>query len=129
MTVSFEKASRARLRFAGSKGAMTIEDLWSLPLTSRNCSSLERVAQECYRQVKDAGEISFVSKASPADAELTFKLDIVKHIISVRVAENQAKQDAVATAQHNLKIDGLIEEAQMKDLQGKSVEELLALKK
>lgn len=90
----FEQASRIQLRFASAKGQLTVEHLWALPLTSNTSLSLDGLAVAVNRELKAQGEESFVeTKDNPYKRQLQLSLDILKHIIGVRQAENAAKLD------------------------------------
>lgn len=87
----FEKASRQKLRFASARGDLTVEDLWDLPLTSRNGFDLNVVAQKANAEVKASGEESFVGESTPASATAVLKLDVVKSVIATKIAERDAE--------------------------------------
>lgn len=127
----FEKATRLKLRFPSSAGNLNVEDLWDLPLKSErtNRASLNNVAQLANAKVKANEEESFVDAPSPGSTVDQLRLDVVKHVIAVRIEENKAKTEAAANRAHNAKIDALIEKKQDEALAGKSIEELQALKK
>jgi hypothetical protein len=102
----FEKASRLKLRFESSKGLLTVEDLWDLPLTSRRAgTSLDDLAKNINRQLKEDQEESFVER-STKNTELELAFDIIKHIITVRLAENDAKR---VLAENKAKKEKLLE--------------------
>ena len=90
----FQLASRQKFRFQSIKGELTTEQLWDLPLTARGGFNLDEVAKQVAAELKAAGEESFVQKKSnPAKSKLEAKLEIVKHIIAVKLedAEKAAK--------------------------------------
>ena len=126
----FEQATRRKLRFQVTGGAVSVEDLWDLPLTSRsNRPNLDDIARMLNRQIKQTGEeVSFVEPASStANDELNLRFELVKYVINVRVQENRAaaeKQDRAAKKQQLLEILSRKENA---ELEGKSVEELRAM--
>lgn len=119
----FVIASREKYRY----GAYATEDLWDLPLTSRTKVSLDTIARDLNKQIKESAEESFVVKRSSASKELQQKFDIVKYVIDVRLAETEAKaQQAKRKAQKD-KIKEMIAQKQDEDLQNKSIEELQAM--
>ena len=86
----FEQASRLRLRFDTPKGMLTAEDLWDLPLTSgTGKANLDDIARGLHRELKDASTESFVVKPPQADESLQISFDVVKHVIDIRLAENE----------------------------------------
>lgn len=96
----FEKATRMAVRFTSTKGNLTVEDLWSLPLTARSGQlDLDTVAKEVNRQLKDVTEESFVATVSnPQKSGLELKLELVKHIIAVKLEEENARKESAAKA-------------------------------
>lgn len=125
----FERASRAKLRFASPQGSLSAEDLWDLPLTSArtNQANLNNIAKEVSRQLKTEGEEDFVNPKSGADEVLQLKLDIVKHVIQVRQAENETARAAAERRDKKAKLLELIERKQDQQLEGKPLEELQAM--
>ncbi len=52
----FERASRIGLRVASSKGMLMVEDLWSIPLTSKTGAlNLDEIAGELNKQLENCG--------------------------------------------------------------------------
>ena len=84
----FEQATRRAIRFESAKGDLSVEQLWDLPLQSRNQFDLDTVAKTVNRQLNAVTEESFVSvRENPAKETHSLKLEIVKHIISVKLQE------------------------------------------
>jgi hypothetical protein len=124
---NFEQAARKQFRFDSSKGQLSVEQLWQLPLTG-NGVNLDDIAKALFRQIKDAdGEVSFVKPTVAADNMLQAKFDIVKHIIDVKLAERDAADKAAATRVKNQKIMALIDQKQDEKLSSASIEELRAM--
>lgn len=123
----FEQASRAKLRFDTQVGMLTTEDLWSLPLTSKTKVNLDDIAIGLSAQLKATSE-SFVS-ASKTDEVLSLKLEVVKHIIGVRVAENNDRLEAEKRRQQREQIQSLIARKESESLESLSLDELRELAK
>lgn len=120
----FELATRKALRFDSSKGKLTVEDLWNLPLESDRSVSLDSVAIACNRELKNLAEESFVKTRTTRNTEAQMKLDIVKHIIAVRMEENTIARQAVEKKQRKEKIMRILESKQNAQLENLSTEEL-----
>lgn len=125
----FELAARKKLRFVESgAGSISVEDLWDLPLTSKTGrANLDEIAIALSRQLKDSGTESFVVKASSKNEELQLRFDVVKHVITVRLAEMEKAQQARATSEKKQKLLELIAQKKDSALSEKSVEELEAM--
>ena len=124
----FEKASRLKLRFESTKGQLQIEDLWDLPLTStKGQANLDDIARGLHRQLKNGDDVSFVNATHKSDEVVQLKFDIVKHIIDVRLVENEAAAKARENKEKKQQLLAII--AQKKDaaLQGTPLEELEAM--
>ena len=101
----FEQASRQGFRFNSARGLLTVEQLWTLPLTSTQGFDLDTIAKDVYRQIKAGEEESFVNPTKNiAQEELGVHLEIVKYIISVKLAEAQAARDRVKTKEQLEKV-------------------------
>ena len=119
----FEKSSRLKLRFESGKGQLTVEDLWDLPLADR-ATNLDDIARGLNKQLKSGDDVSFVHKAKKSDEIIQLKFDVVKHIIDVRLAENEARDIARENSQKKQRILSLIADKQDDELKGKSLEDL-----
>lgn len=122
----FEQASRLKLRFDSTKGQLATEDLWGLPLVSDRSESLNSIAKRVNKELKAEGEEDFVGTKTAKSATLNLKLDIVKHIISVRLAENEAKHAKAATETKKALLEEILAKKKNEALEGKSIEELEA---
>lgn len=123
----FEIAVREKYRFETGDGKLvTVEDLWDLPLTA-NRLSLDDVAKTINRKLKQVEEESFVVTRNREDTVLQNKLDIVKYVISVKIAERDAKVNEQRKRQQNQEIRAIIERKKQSELESKSVEELEAM--
>lgn len=123
----FEKASRLKLRFATIGGNFSVEDLWDLPLLSLardSRVSLDNLAKILNREVKDSEEGSFVVKKSGKDAILSLKFDIVKHVISVKLADAEANEKAEEVRAKKQRILEIMSDKADESLKSKSTDEL-----
>jgi hypothetical protein len=122
----FEKATRLKLRFSSIRGDLSTEQLWDLPLQSKTGFDLDIVAKGVNAQLKESAEESFVTEKSPVSEELSLKLDILKHIIAVKLKE---REEAKAASQRRAELGRLVEVLEHKKdeaLKDLSVEELEA---
>lgn len=119
----FERATRLKIRYQTQNGILMVEDLWDLPLDSKVKASLNSIAIQLNRQIKDSGEESFIGK-SKVDPVLQLKFDIVKYVIDTKLSEAEDKANALAKKQYNEKILKLIDEKEEEALKDKSPEEL-----
>lgn len=123
----FENATRLKYRFDTVKGQISVEDLWDLPLTARTNFDLDTVAKNLAKEIRESSEESFVKVTTTKSAVLEDKLKIVKHIISVKLAEADARETAKAKESQREIIKGIIAEKQLGELRDKSIEELAKL--
>lgn len=128
----FEKATRLKLRFQSNKMAnMTVEDLWTLPLTSSvGNANLDQIAMDLNQQIKSQGEVvSFVNPGKKGDERIQIAFDIVRHIIGVRMEENAAAAEKAQNAERRQLIMATIQEkkaGQIKDMPIEELEKMLA---
>ena len=122
----FEKATKTRLRFSTNRGLLTVEDIWHLPLT-RTTTNLDDLAINLRKQINTSKEESFVKRALSADTELQLKFDIVIHIITVRLNEEETAQNAAAIKAKDQKILAIIANKEDVELNNKDIEELKAM--
>ena len=114
----FEVATRERFRFP-YKGLISVEDLWTLPT-----KDLDSVFKALNSQLKQVKEESLLDTKTQQDEELDMKIEIVKYIVKIKLAEEQARVDAKTKKEQKQKILELIASKKDADLQNKSVEEL-----
>lgn len=117
--MNFEKASRLKLRYASNYGVLTTEDLWDLKLTDLN-----KVAQSVYKQIKESEEVSFITERTSKDVEAELKLEILKHIISVKKEEAEKKALAKERLAKKQQIMNLIVEKENEALSQTSIDDL-----
>lgn len=122
----FELASRKKLRFETSRGAISTEDLWDLKLDT-GAVNLNQVAQIIHRDQKAADEVSFVDTKTSGNSELDLKMAIVKHVIAYKIQVRDRQAQAAETRQRNEMITDIIARKQQQELEGKSLEELQAM--
>lgn len=122
----FETATRKALRFATDRGPVTVEQLWQMPLQSKNSFDLDSVAKTVNAKLKSFAEESFVttSSSNPAKAETELALEIVKHVIAVKLAEAADAAQAAKKAETRQKILSVMAEKQDEALKGMSMEDL-----
>jgi hypothetical protein len=127
----FEEAARLKLRFQTDRGLLTVEDLFELPLTSKTGRpNLDSIAIALDKEIRNTGEaVSFVNPEASSEANkvLNLKFDIVKHIIGVRIAERDAAAAEQKRREDKQKILAVIARKQDQQLEGKPLEELIAM--
>lgn len=114
----FEKASRLKLRFE-HKGLCSVEDLWDLPL-----ESLNSIFKQLNRQVKDSKEEDLLEKKTKEDEALELQLEVVRHVVAVRLAEQKAREQEAEKTVKKQRILGIIAEKQDASLRDLPIEEL-----
>jgi hypothetical protein len=125
----FEVSSRKKYRFESPRGLLTDQDLWDLPLSGKaSTANLDSIAISLFRQTKESEQaMSFVTNVSNNDTDTVNKLEIVKYIISVKLAERTKAQEASVRAEKKQQIMGLIAQKETEQLGATSLEELRKL--
>lgn len=126
MTVNvFEVAVRQKFRFPSTKGQLTAEQLWDLPLKAQNGFDLDSVARSIHQDLKAASEESFVAVTrNPANTELEQKLELVKQIIATRQAENAEKTQRAAIESERKRLLELRDKRKNQEMEELSKEEI-----
>ena len=125
MTTLFEKASRAKLRFSTTRGDLTTEQLWDLPLQSKTGVSLDGIAVALHEQISTTS-VSFVTAKTSANELIELAFEVVKHVIQVKKTEMAIKVQAQERASKAQVLKDLIEQKKGEALGQKTVEELEA---
>lgn len=118
MEKMFEYATRNKVRFP-FKGLISVEDLWDLSLTN-----LDSIYKTLNKQIKQSEEESLLNTKTTVDKELDVQIAIVKHIVAVKLAEQEAREKASAKKVQKQKIMAVIASKQDEALQNSSVEDL-----
>lgn len=121
----FLQATREKFRFESNKGDLSVEQLWDLPLTSRTGFDLDTVAKTVNADLKASNEESFVNvNNNPAVSRLQAKLEVVKAIIEVKLAQAEATKKRAEKAAERQRLMEVLHSKKDQELQGLSVEEI-----
>ena len=121
----FLQATREKFRFESPKGDLSVEQLWDLPLTSRTGFDLDTVAKAVNADLKASNEESFVNvNNNPAVSRLQAKLEVVKAIIEVKLAQAEAMKKHAEKAAERQRLMEVLHSKKDQELQGLSVEEI-----
>lgn len=121
----FATATRIKLRFESPKGALSVEDLWDLPLTSNTGrANLDDMAVGLFRKVKASGDVSFVTSREDTASADRLKFDIVKHILDTRVAERDAAKAAAQAREKKQQLMDIINQKENQALADMPLDEL-----
>lgn len=115
----FEIATRNRYRF-NYKGVMSVEDLWSLRV-----EDLDAIFKMLNRQKKTADEDSLLAAKSAEDQDLANKIDIVRYIVSVKLAEAAERVSAAEKKAQRDKIMEIVAKKKDKALEDMGIEDLM----
>lgn len=118
----YKEAARKQLRVQTSKGPLSAEQLYTLPL-----SELDTLAVSLEEAYKNSKGKSFLDKKSEKDKGLKLQFDLVLDVLETKKAEQDALQKAREDKEHNEKILEVISEKQDEALKGKSVSQLKAM--
>lgn len=114
----FEVATRSKMRFP-YKGQISVEDMWDLSLPA-----LDSVFKALNSQMKQVKEESLLSTKSKADETLELQIEIVKYIVSVKLAEKEAREKAAEKSVQRQKIMEIMAKKQDESLESASMEDL-----
>ncbi|HPR92139.1 MAG TPA: hypothetical protein PLR64_02720 [Candidatus Dojkabacteria bacterium] len=114
----FEKATRLALRFP-FKGLCTVEDLWNLSV-----EDLDSIYKTLNAKVRMVKEESLLQTKSKEDDILDLQIDIIKHIVTVKIKEAADRKAALEKLSQRKKILGIMASKQDAALENLSIEEL-----
>lgn len=121
------KAAKSKLRFKTNAGHITVEDLFDLPLVSKNGMDLDSVAKTVHNALKAEGETSFVeNRVNPRKASLELAMEVVKDVIRIKQEEYAAKQDQAAKAAKKEMLKEALIKAQANALSSMTPEQIQA---
>jgi DNA-binding transcriptional MerR regulator len=121
----FAEATRRKLRFPTIRGEVDVERLWEMHLTGHGGFNLDEVAK-AIDATRTATAKSFVHKAKPSPEHVAaeMKLQVVEHIIKVKLEEAEAAEKKQANQARKQKLLEALEKKQDGELSAKSIEDL-----
>lgn len=119
----FEIATCRKYRFQFN-GSLTVEDLWDLSV-----ESLDKVFKLLNAQRKQTQEESLLASKTKEDEDLMIKIEIVKYIVEVKLAEKEARAKAKEIKEQKQKIMAILDEKKDKALHDMTTEQLEAMLK
>jgi hypothetical protein len=127
MSELFITASRKKFRFASERGDLVVEQLWDLPLVSKNGFNLNAVAIAVNSELKSLAEESFVETSSnPRRRDLENMLEIIKYVIATKQEEAKAASERAAKQSLKHKLQEAIEAKEKEGLFTASLDDLRA---
>lgn len=116
----FEVATREKYRFP-YKGQIGVEDLWDVSVTG-----LDDIFKALKAQTKKTDEEGLLSHKTSADTELDNKIEIVRYIFGVKMAEKAKREEAVKRKAEKEKLLEILSEKEDNALKNLSIDELRA---
>lgn len=119
----FEIATRDNYQFP-FRGMINVIDLWTLSV-----QSLDNVFKTLNAEAKKSEEESLLSAKTKENEELSNKIEIVKHIVGVKLAEQAAREDAKKKKemkQRLLEIKAKREDAALENMSDADLDKMLA---
>lgn len=121
----FEYVTRNKIRFASPRGELTVEQLWDVPLRSRDDFNLDTIAKTANKALKEVSEESFVETAKTArHVRLEVALEVVKYIIDDKKEAEKAAKERAANKEEREKLLKILAEKQDGKLSELSEKEL-----
>lgn len=117
----FERAVRLKIRF-NFKGVISTEDLWDLSLTS-----LDSIFKELNAKQKEQSEESLLNVKTASTKTIDLKIEIIKYIVAVKLAEKEAKETAAENKAKKQKLMAILETQEERELHSKTPEEIRAM--
>ena len=117
----FEKAVRIKLRVESKRGLLTVEDLWDLKV-----EELDTLYRDFKREARNAEEESLINPVK-VDERLTLKIEVLKHIVTVKLSEREAAVKRADTARKKAELLELIKSKENSAMAEKSLDELMEM--
>lgn len=114
----FEYVTRNKVRFP-YKGNVSVEDLWDLSV-----SELDKVFKALNSRRKQSQEESLLNTKSQEDEIVETQIEIVKYIVSVKLAEKEARERESENRARKQKIMAIMAARDDKALENASDEDL-----
>ena len=118
MSDLFKVATKKKYRFS-YKGQVTVEDLWDLSV-----EELDKIYKNLKSLQKNTSEESLLQTATKEDKELNNKIEIIKTIVTDKLAAKDRAMKAASQRAQNQRILEIMADKQDAALKEKSIEEL-----
>ena len=121
----FEFATRSKLRFTSTRGELSVEQLWDVPLRSRDDFNLNVIAKAANKALKEISEESFVETTKTAEhTRREAAMEIVKYLIDTKLTEEKVAAARAERKQEKEKLLSILAEKQAGKLSDLSEKEL-----
>lgn len=122
----FELVTRNKIRIPSIKGPLSVEQLWEVPLRSKDGFDLDAIAKLANKELKLVSEESFVAteRKSSDQSRMELVLDLVKYIISVKLDEEAAAAKRADNKKEREQLLGILAEKKLGALSELSEKEL-----
>lgn len=117
----YKNATKQKLRYPTKRGQLSVEDLWDLPLTE-----LDSLYATLSDEQEKSQRVSLLSKPTAKSAIDTLRIEILKDIVTTRLADAADKQNKAIKAQERIRILEAIERKKDNAFEEQSLEELQA---
>lgn len=118
----YKQAAQQKLRFATTKGNLTVEQLFDLSLTD-----LDSLAVAAEKEHAESGKKSFLTVRSVKDKTAKLKFDILLDVLQTKAEEAERLKEKKDRKERNQKILAIMEEKKDESLKGKSLKQLEAM--
>lgn len=115
----YKQASKMKLRFATSKGNLSVEDLWDLSLPA-----LDRLAVSYDEELAKSPRKSFITNDTPSNSELELKFNIVKDVITDKLKDKAAREASKDKAAEKARLTELLAKKQSEKMESMSEDEI-----
>lgn len=121
----FEYVTRNKLRFPSTRGELTVEQLWDVPLRSKDEFNLNSIAKAVNKAFKDISEENFVeTKKTVEHTRKETALEVIKYVIEVKIAEEKETAARAEKKKEKEKLLAILAEKQDGKLSALSEKEL-----
>lgn len=122
----YKFAAQNRLRFESTRGLLTVEQLFDLPLKADSGFDLDSVAKTINAALKSVSQESFVEETatSPEKRRPEMAFEVVKHVIKTKQDESKARENRMQRAAQRRKILDAMAAQQDHALTAASMEDL-----
>lgn len=121
MEKQFEKATREKLR-VNFKGLVSTEDLWDMRL--EDLDTLYGQVTEKLEKFEGKSLLRKVGRKTKEEEHLRLSAEIIKHIVEVKLAEQEARKEAKANRELKQRLLAIKEKKQFESFENMSEEEL-----